>query len=381
MKIGVIGYGLRAEYLLKNFNDYEMGINLVSVCDSCVEQAKKRIERSGFDVGQVTFYEDIEEMMQGNYLDGVVIATPCNSHTEIAIQVMKYNIPIFLEKPVATKMEQLRRLQEAANDYTAEAVVSFPLRLTPICRLAKEIVESGRLGRIEHVETVNNVNYGRVYYHSWYRDESLTGGLFLQKSTHDLDYINYLLGIQPVAICAMESKQVFKGEKQPGITCSQCTEYKTCPESSYTIQYQYHEGVDGEGCAFAQDTGNHDSASILTRYETGMHTVYTQNFIVRKKAGKRGARLIGYQGTLEFDFVTGELRVFSHLSGTVEVHKVDTKDLNHFGGDKALCENFVEVMQGRGKSKASLKDGILSALMCLYAKESAQNDKFCNIQW
>lgn len=380
MNIGVIGYGLRAEYVLRNFNDFEMGVNLVSVCDPCVDKAKVRIQSSGYKAEEVTFYDDIDEMMQKEKLDGVMIGTPCKSHTDIAIKVMKYNIPMFLEKPVAISLEQVKALEEASKSYTAEAVVSFPLRLTPICQLAKEIIDSGRLGRIEHVEAVNNVNYGRVYYHDWYRDESLTGGLFLQKSTHDLDYINYLLGTKPVAICAMESKQIFKGDKDAGITCSKCEEYKVCPESSYTIRHQYHDGVDGEGCAFAKDTGNHDSASILTRYETGMHTVYTQNFVVRKKAGKRGARLIGYKGTLEFDFATSELTVFSHTTGTVEKHYVDTSGLNHFGGDKALCENFVEVMSGTGVSKASLQDGILSALMCLYARESASQDKFYNIE-
>ncbi|MGL5676176.1 MAG: Gfo/Idh/MocA family protein [Cellulosilyticaceae bacterium] len=379
MNIGVIGFGLRAEYVLKNFNDYEMGVNLVSVCDPQIKAAKERIQRTGFPVEGIIFYEDVASMMQGTPLDGVVIATPCKSHTDLAIEVMQYNVPIFLEKPVGISMEQINRLEEASKTYQAQAVVSFPLRLSPICNLAKSIIESGQLGRIEHVEAVNNVNYGRVYYHSWYRDESLTGGLFLQKSTHDLDYINYLLGIKPTMIGAMESKQIFKGDKEPGTVCSQCESYKTCPESTYAIKHQYHDDVDGEGCAFAKDTGNHDSASMMIRYETGMHTVYTQNFFVRKKAGKRGARLIGYKGTLEFDFTTSELKVYDHTSGSIAVHHVDTAGLNHFGGDKALCENFIEVMAG-GKSKATLEDGIMSARMCLYAKESAATDQFYTIK-
>ncbi|MGL4737064.1 MAG: Gfo/Idh/MocA family protein [Cellulosilyticaceae bacterium] len=380
MNIGVIGFGLRAEYVLLNFNQYEMGVNLTCVCDPQVEAAKERINRIGYNADEVRFYDDVDEMLTAENLDGIVVGTPCASHTDIAIQVMKYNIPMFLEKPVAISLDQIQRLQEASTTYTAEAVVSFPLRVTPICKKVKEIIDSGKLGRIEHVEAVNNVNYGRVYYHNWYRDDSLTGGLFLQKSTHDLDYINYLLGIKPVAICAMESKQVFKGDKEPGVTCNTCDEYKTCPESPFKIRHDYQDATDGEGCAFAKDTGNHDSASILTRYETGMHTVYTQNFVVRKAAGKRGARLIGYKGTLEFDFNTAVIKVYSHVSGVVETYEMNTQGLNHFGGDRALCENFVEVMKGTGKSEAPLSAGITSALMCLYARESATTDKFYKIE-
>ena len=65
-----------------------------------------------------------------------------------------------------------------------------------------------------------------------------------------------------------------------------------------------NEDPQGEGCSFANDTGNHDSASVLIRYDNGVHAVYTQNFITRKDAGKRGAIIIGYKGTLEFDWGT-----------------------------------------------------------------------------
>ena len=68
-------------------------------------------------------------------------------------------------------------------------MVSFPLHVTCIVQEMKRLVDSGALGDVVSVQAVNNVPYGGVYYHSWYRDAALTGGLFLQKSTHDIDYI------------------------------------------------------------------------------------------------------------------------------------------------------------------------------------------------
>ena len=56
---------------------------------------------------------------------------------------------------------------------------------------------------MEHVQAWNNVPYGWCYYQSWYRDENETQGLFLQKATHDFDYINYLVEKRPVMVCAM----------------------------------------------------------------------------------------------------------------------------------------------------------------------------------
>ena len=102
------------------------------------------------------------------------------------------------------------------------------------------------------------------------------------------------------------------------------------------------------------------------------------NFIARKGAGRRGARLIGHKGTVEFDFYSGTITVFYHFSDHVEHHTIP-KTSGHSGGDAALIANFANVVRGRERSSAPLADGILSARMCLLAKDSAQNRKFYNI--
>lgn len=380
ISICVIGFGARAEGMLRNFNTFEMGVELTGVVDTNRQAAMKHITNAGFDAGRVEFFEDADTMLSALKPDGVVVSTRCDTHTDFAVQVMKHHIPMLLEKPVCISMEQWEKLSAASREYQAEALVSFPLRVSTLCELAKEILDSGKIGTVEHVEVYNNVTYGRVYYKDWYRDESITGGLFLQKATHDLDYINYLLGIRPVQIAAMESKQIFKGDRPAGTTCDTCDAYYTCTESPYDLKNRQHgEEAYGNGCSFAVDTGNHDSASILTRYETGMHSVYTQNFFVRKDAAKRGARLIGYEGTLEFDWITGLLRVYSHRNPRTETYEVKNNNLYHYGGDKALCENFCGILRGTEKSKAPLETGLLSARMCLYAQLSARNSRFYDL--
>ena len=240
----------------------------------------------------------------------------------------------------------------------------------------KNIIESGRIGKIEHVQAHNNVNYGRGYYHKWYRDENETGGLFLQKATHDFDYINYLLGDnKPIKICAMKSKQVFKGDMPAGLRCKDCDKKYTCPEGVNNINTVSGDPYEiKDYCCFATDTGNEDSSSALIMYETGMHVAYSQNFLARRGAGKRGARLIGYDATLAFDFYSGEIKIHYHNEHRVETHNLGT-DGTHFGGDGILMNNFADVVRGCDVSHSDLKSGILSAKMCIMAKKSAQTDK------
>lgn len=375
MRIGIIGYGLRISYLFPGLSRIDPDCRIVAIADPKHEEIKAAYDG---DTSGIAFYSDADRMLLETELDGVVIGTRCNLHTEMALKVLQLGLPLYLEKPVATTFADLRKLKAGYENSASEVVVSFPLRNTPLVKLAKEIIDSGKLGTIEHVQAVNNVPYGGVYYHSWYRDESITGGLFLQKATHDFDYIQYLLGQRPVSIAAMKSKQIFKGDKPAGLKCANCEEQLSCAES--TMKPENRER--GDFCCFAVDTGNEDSGSALIHYESGMHVSYSQNFFARRGAERRGARLLGYKGTLEFDWYTGELHVYMHHEPRVETHKFDLNAMSgHGGGDERLIRNYLQVVRGSEKSIATLDDGLLSALLCLKANESANTGTFQTIDW
>lgn len=371
-RIGVVGSGQRMTPLVERlleYDDFEVG----AVCDPKIEEMKAKYQ--GEKIG---FYTDAEEMLQKERLDCLMIGTRCSLHTPLMLLAAKAGLPTFLEKPVAIDEEQLMALEELF-EMDKKVVVSFPLRNAPIVNEVRSIIKSGKIGKVAQVQAYNNVNYGRGYYHKWYRDEKETGGLWLQKATHDFDYINSLLEVQPVQIAAMDAKMVFKGDQPKGQKCVDCAHRRDCPESDLNVGKYGDPFIIGEYCCFAEDTGNQDSGSALVLYENGMHATYTQNFITRKGAGKRGARLIGYYGTLEFDFNTGEITLFYHNKNHIERHKIE-KTRGHSGGDEALIQNFANVVRGVEESKAPLSEGILSAKMCLLAKRSAKEKRFFNIE-
>jgi len=134
-------------------------------------------------------------------------------------------------------------------------------------------------------------------------------------------------------------------------------------------------------CAFAEDTGNEDSGSAVIQYETGMHACYSQNFFARKSAGKRGASLFGYKGTIEFDWYTEVLKVHMHHAPRVETYDLKSAGASHGGGDTVLADNFVRMIRGEQESVAPLEAGLLSVLMCLKAKESAETRTFQAIEF
>lgn len=378
-RIGFIGYGLRSETMMTAFRTLQAPITVAAIADPRWEQIAPGLADDPY-FSNTRYYTDAEQMLAQEELDGVFIGTRCSLHTHYACKVLEMGLPLFLEKPVSITREQYEQLRAAAQGKEHKCVVSFPLRLSTIVLEMKRIVESGMLGKLTMVQAINNVPYGSVYYHSWYRDPSETGGLFLQKSTHDIDYINFLTGERPVSVCAKTTKLHFRGDHPAGLHCPDCPEYRTCTESSFVVKNLLKEDVTGDACCFAVDTGNEDGASVIYTTESGMLISYNQNFVVKKTAGRRGCRLIGTKGSAEFDFYTAEIRHDDYLSPQTITHKFTFPAGAHFGGDERLALDFLNVLDGQ-PAQSHLGAGLESAAACLAAKQSDLEGRFVPIEY
>ena len=346
-------------------------VRVCAVADPDTAGARERAALCG--VTDAVFYTDAREMLEKEHPDGVLVGTRCSLHTEMAELVASYGLPLFLEKPVCITDEELARLARLLPAMEEKTVVSFPLRASLMYRRVEAIMQSGVLGKLSQIQAVNNVPYGRGYFHKWYRHFSETGGQFLQKSTHDLDYIDHLLaGDRPVRVMASKSRQIFGGDEPAAKKCADCEKRAECRESPENLADFYATVPAGEYCCFARDVDIEDCDSCIVEYESGIHAVYTQNFVVRRDAGKRGARIVGFLGTLEFDWVSGIITVYHHFEDKVETFDVNAEQTGtHFGGDEVLADAFVGVMAGK-PSLAPLSSGIESARLCLAARRSAE---------
>ncbi len=381
LRIGIIGYGRRIVHMAKELAIFGIPYRVTAVADPRGDRIQA--DNDPF-LADTRFYASADELLAAaDELDGIMIGTRCNLHTEMALKVAPTELPLFLEKPVAITFDEARRLHAAYQDYPAPTVVSFPLRLSPIAQTVREIIESDQVGSIEQVVAFNDVGYGSVYFKSWYRNYELDGGLWLQKFTHDVDYINYLLDARPRWVSAMNDRRVYGGDKPFDLQCKDCPEQESCPESPFV---RFRSGFEGsrvhfaeeeiyredQFCVFSDGIELQDMGSCMLEYENGVQTSYTQNFFTRYRAARRGARLYGYRGTIEFDWNQNQIKVFSHKSPLAET--IDfSGSMPHFGGDRELCFDFLMAMRDRRPSRSPIAAGILSALTCLWARESANN--------
>lgn len=390
IRLGVVGHGYRMSRMIKlRMREIMPDLRIVAIIDPDEQGARDRLDECDRD--SVIFYNNLDEMVRKANLDALAIGTRCNLHTPYAIQAAKYDIPLYLEKPVAINMEQAIQLEYAYENSRCNVIVAFPLRVTPMLERVQKLIDDGQIGTPYHICAVNFKN-GIDFYDTWYRDYSITQGLFIQKATHDIDYIRYLMKSPIVKVAATWTRgKVFGGNKPEGLKCSQCNDADTCPESPLNRKVN-QSGVNSPRyasgdhlCLFAKDLGspetgmNEDSSSIMMQFESGAHGVYNQAFYARRDATTRGSTIMGYNGTIKFDWSENELKLTCHHSPFSSVWK-GAETLAHYGGDMGLNVAFRNMIKNETKPKTTIWDGIQSIYVCLAAKQSAESDKFVTVR-
>ena len=383
LEIGVIGMGDRASSLMAVLQKVYPEFRLAAVADPDLDGARRRLHERGLTDQAPSFFTDAERMLgNADLLDGLLIGSPCNLHTPIAAEVAATGLPLYLEKPVAVSWEQVGELRDAYRGREKSVVVSFPMRSSPLFATVMEIVGSDRIGTVNQVQAINNVPYGAEYFASpSYRDHEVTGGLWLQKATHDFDYLNQILG-RPTMITAMMSRKAYGGDMPNGLWCSRCDIADECPESPLELERRGDPSpivsLGDHMCVFGDSIRHQDAGSALLMYEDGAHASYSQNFVSRRSAATRGAIVTGYKATVSFDWYTETVRVIDHLVDRVDEMSVKATT-GHQGGDEVLVQNFVDVCLGRDEAHSDLNAGLLSAAMCLAARESAHRQAWLPI--
>jgi len=152
------------------------------------------------------WFESLRDLLAADRPDGVIIATPNQVHVENALEAVAAGVPALIEKPIADDLAEGERLVAVAEDAGVSILVGHHRRHNPIMRAAREIVASGRLGRIVAVNALFWLYKPDDYFDlSWRREPG--AGPVLVNLIHDVDNLRYLLG-EVAAVQAVESNAV-----------------------------------------------------------------------------------------------------------------------------------------------------------------------------
>src|SRR3712207_1608475 len=105
-------------------------------------------------LGWEGYETDYHHLLERDDIDLVDVATPGNTHHEIAIAALEAGKHVLCEKPLANTLEEAREMLDAARAAGTINMVCFNYRRAPAVQLAKRLIEEGRLGDIRHWRAV-----------------------------------------------------------------------------------------------------------------------------------------------------------------------------------------------------------------------------------
>src|SRR6185312_16199335 len=106
---------------------------------------------------------DLDKLL-GAGLDAVLVLTPDNQHAVVAQRTLDAGIPTFCEKPLDVTLEAVDELLETAFRTGTKLYVGHNMRHMPVVRQMREIITSGRIGRVRSVWCRHFVGHGGDFY-------------------------------------------------------------------------------------------------------------------------------------------------------------------------------------------------------------------------
>lgn len=129
--------------------------------------------------------------------DGAIIASPAPQHLRHASFFLEHSKPVLIEKPLASELDELRLFVERFKSSQHLIQVGYPLRKSAGMALTRNFLSSGELGKIESVEVLCHSflpNWRKIDFRESVSSQKSLGGGVLNELSHELDYVQDLLG-------------------------------------------------------------------------------------------------------------------------------------------------------------------------------------------
>lgn len=186
IKVGVIGCGKISVSHVNVFSDIKDS-KIVAACDINGENLKTVCEQTG-----AKGYSDYKEMLECEQLDLAVIALPHALHNEAVVACAEHGIDIFLEKPMGISTDDCRKMIDVCQENDVMLWVGHPFRYIPAYVFAKELIASGKLGKLVSFAETRNINYFSDDRPRWFLTKKMSGGgIMMNLGAHSLDKLKF----------------------------------------------------------------------------------------------------------------------------------------------------------------------------------------------
>jgi UDP-N-acetylglucosamine 3-dehydrogenase len=189
MNIGVIGVGGWGKNHVRALNELNA---LKCICD--VDQIRANELAKKYNINN---YTSLEDMLNNERLDGIILSTPTVTHFELAKRILEKCIPLLIEKPFTSTINEGKELIKLAEKRHLLLTVGYIERFNPVVKYTKDLIANKRLGNVLMLE----------FHRENRRPTRIKDvGIILDTSVHDIDTALYLLDEFPNVVFARSGK-------------------------------------------------------------------------------------------------------------------------------------------------------------------------------
>ncbi len=206
--IAIIGAGMMGNVHARAYKGMKKPVALWIV-EYIEERARIFSERFGATI------TTLEEALDNRDIDIVDICTPTFTHRDLATKSFEAGKHVFCEKPVALNLADARVMKQTAEKFDKKFMVGHVVRFFHEYRRVKEISDKGDIGKIVMARLFRGGSFPAHGIDNWFSDIERSGGVFVDLSIHDFDFLKTLLGpveeveARSIAISADSSRRDF----------------------------------------------------------------------------------------------------------------------------------------------------------------------------
>jgi predicted dehydrogenase len=186
LRVAIVGCGKSAENHVSEIRKLPCA-QLVGVCDREPLMAEQFSIRHDISV----WYSDLGRLLLEQHPDVVHIATPPQSHLDVALQAIEAGCHLFVEKPLAENARQASRLVRTARDNGCKLTIGWTHYFDPAIQAARRRIAQGVIGSVVHLEAFTAYDLGSDFGAAVLQDRThwvhrLPGKLFQNNLDHTL---------------------------------------------------------------------------------------------------------------------------------------------------------------------------------------------------
>lgn len=317
---------------------------------------------------------EFDRMVAETEPDVIIVASRDDTHVDYIVSALRHGIDVVTEKPMATTAADCQKIMDEEAKSKGKVTVTFNYRYSPYHTKIKEIILSGRLGKITSVDLNWYIDtyHGFSYFQRWNRQRELSGGLSIHKSSHHFDLVNWWLGQKPVEAFSFGATNYYGSDspwnpkKEDGRHCATCHVRDDCAyymrwntrSNSASVQDDHidsdlkrrsgYTNYRPDQCAFDSTIEIEDTYTATVRYDQGALLSYSINFSLPYEGyrlainGTKGRlETMEYHAPSRVPFPTPTQTIdFFPLFGSKETIHVVEREGGHGGGDPVLQEDI-----------------------------------------